>query len=131
MSVVQPINETDLGVYAARTLWGADGKLMETIDRHHIFFKLWEKWSRGEDRTAWAGQLPGPDTGRGQVPATGTINLLPQEMKTGGYAMIFGDARSQDTYEKWREKVDSWPDYLRAMDRRGRYVGRLARTTGV
>lgn len=131
MSVVQPLNQIDMDTYAARTLWGADGKLLETIDRHHIFYQLWEKWSRGVERQAWSGQLPGPDTGRGQRPATEAINILPVELPSGMFAVMIGDPRSQDTYEKWREKVDSWPDYLRSMDRRGRYVGRLARTTGV
>lgn len=127
------------------TLWSTDDIFIEHINEEHIFRPVINAWNLVTRPGVLSTQLPGPmilgrnTADKSSKPMTDTINLVPIMFgsladKVGDtikystdfcFAMKFGDVRSMRTYEQWKLKVDSYPDYIATMVRRGRYVGRL------
>lgn len=126
----------DIDKLLKNTLWTDDCVFVEHIDATHILRGLLDRWNQDGHGEVYTTALPGPaNAARNQESKAGKamtqpINLVP--VKIGGaLAMRFGDPRSFEIYKQWRERVDSMPDYISTMARRGRYVGRLQQGMGV
>ena len=123
--------------YIGRTLWTHDGILLEAIDRTHILDVLWRRWDSGQDLKAYTTAMPGPASqtinaaDRSGKPMTRPINFVPYTILPGIIAVMIADQMSVEIYKQWKERVDSWPDYIRTLERRGRYIGRLNASQGV
>lgn len=134
---MQELDRPGLREHICRTLWSPGGEvLLEVIDKTHIFNGVWERWAKEGQAGTYTTALPGPASAARNVadksakPMTEQINLVPFIL-CGGIAMSLGDTRSMQTYNQWREKIDSQQDYVATMIRRGRYVGRLQQGMGV
>lgn len=131
------MNQAALNEHIGRTLWTHDGLLLETITGSHILDVLWRRWASGNDVSPYTTALPGPASqtrnaaDRSGKPMTAPVNFLPYTIMPGIVAVMLGDERSLQIYKQWAERVDSWPDYIRTMERRGRYIGRLNAAQGV
>lgn len=119
------------------TLWSPDGMFLEYIDDSHIFYRVLVQWNLEPTKAnVCVTPLPGAASqarntaDKSSKPMTQPINLVPVAV-TGGLAMMLGDVRSQQIYEQWKLRVDSYPDYMATMKRRGRYIGRLQQGQGV
>lgn len=123
--------------HIGRTLWTHDGILLDTITNQHILNVLWMRWNRGENVKPYVTALPGPmnqtrnASDKSGKPMTRPINFVPYMIMPNITAIMIGDQMSVEIYKQWAERVDSWPDYIRTMERRGRYIGRLNAAQGV
>ncbi len=134
---MQELDRVGLREHICRTLWSPGGEvLLEVIDKTHIFSGVWERWAKDGQAGTYVTALPGPASAARNVESkagkamTEPINLVPF-LLCGGIAMSLGDTRSMQTYQQWRERIDSLPDYLATCARRGRYTGRLQQGRGV
>lgn len=134
------MNVEALQEHIGRTLWSPGGaKLLEIIDRTHILNVLWEKWANDpSSRAPYTTAMPGPAQAtrnaedRSGKPMTRQINFVPYTIQSvGPVAIMVADQMSLDIYERWRQAVDTLPDYIGSMITRGRYVGRQTMRMGI